>query len=128
MFTAKSTFSGISVTNIGEAKEFYSNKLGLVLEDELMGLQYKLPGGGSLFIYQKENHIPATFTVLNFVVDDIDSAVNELIKQGIVFERYEGLPAAQDELGILRGRKTNDGPDIAWLKDTAGNILSVLQN
>jgi hypothetical protein len=83
-----------------------------------------LAGGGHVLIYPKDNHEPATFTVLNFPVDDIDAAVDALTGAGIEFERYEGFE--QDERAIARGRAANQGPDIAWFKDPAGNILSVL--
>jgi len=123
----KASFSSISVDNLGRAKEFYTKILGLELENEQMGLQFHLPGGGRLFIYEKKDHQPATFTVVNFIVDDIDEAVDELVKDGITFERYEEFPFKQDEKGIARGLSAQMGPDIAWFKDPAGNILSVLQ-
>lgn len=128
MFKAISAFSGFSVDDLAKAKEFYTKKLGLVLEDESMGLQFKLPGGGSMFVYDKPDHKPATFTILNFVVDDIDKAVDELKADDIEFEHYEGFPFSQDKKGIARGKAANQGPDIAWFKDPAGNILAVLQN
>ena len=84
-------------------------------------------GGSKLFIYSKDDHQPATFTVLNFAVSDIDQAVDELTKLGVTFERYDNMPGEQDDKGILRGRSVNQGPDIAWFKDPAGNILAVLQ-
>jgi hypothetical protein len=93
-----------------------------------MGLQLKLPNGGALFIYPKTDHQPATFTVLNFVVENIDDAVNDLVRLGVRFERYDNLPAPQDEKGIARGLSAHQGPDIAWFKDPSGNILSVLQD
>ena len=127
MLTALSAFSGLSVDSIEKAKEFYVDTLALKLRDDSMGLQLELPGGGQLFIYQKDNHIPATFTVLNFVVEDIDATVDHLMGHGISFERYDGMLAAQDEKGILRGRAVQQGPDIAWFKDPAGNILAVLE-
>lgn len=121
------TFSGISTNDLAKAKEFYIGVLGLTLEDEMMGLQLKLVGGGKLFIYEKPDHKPADFTVLNFVVEDIDAAVDELKSQGVTFEIYDNMPMPQDEKGIARGKAANQGPDIAWFKDPAGNILSVLQ-
>ncbi len=127
MFKAKAAFSGISVNDLAKAKTFYTETLGLELVDEEMGLQFRLPGGGMMFVYPKEDHKPATFTVLNFVVDDIDKAVDELTKLNIIFERYEGFPFKQDEKGIARGIAAKQGPDIAWFKDPADNILSVLQ-
>lgn len=128
MLKARAVFSGFSVDDLTKAKEFYTQVLGLALTDETMGLQLKLPDGGALFIYSKDDHQPATFTILNFAVDDIDEAVDELTKQGVAFERYDNMPAQQDEKGILRGRSVHQGPDIAWFKDPAGNILSVLQD
>ncbi len=127
MFKPQAVFSGISVNDIAKAKEFYNKTMGLELDNEEMGLQFKLPGGGALFVYDKQDHQPATFTVLNFVVSDIDQAVDELTNQGVQFERYDNMPAPQDEKGVLRGLAANQGPDIAWLKDPAGNILAVLQ-
>ena len=125
MIKAKAVFSGISVDNLEKAKEFYTHVLGLTLEKETMGLQFHLPHGGSLFLYPKENHEPATFTILNFVVSDIDKTVDELKKQGVMLEIYQGFH--QDKKGIARGKAANMGPDIAWFKDPAGNILSVIQ-
>lgn len=125
MFRITSSFSGFSVDNLEEAKAFYANTLGLEIVSEDMGLQLRLPGGGLLFLYPKPDHAPAAYTVLNFVVEDIDAAVDELVRQGIQMERYERTP--QDEKGILRGQASNLGPDIAWFKDPAGNIVSVIQ-
>ena len=129
MNNAVATFSGFSVDNIELARDFYINKLGLKLIDDKMGLDLELPKGSRLFVYEKSDHIPATFTVLNFVVRDIDSSVDELTGKGINFESYDlGNGAKQDSKGILRGLSANIGPDIAWFKDPAGNILSVLQS
>jgi len=128
MFKAQAAFSGMSVDDLEKAKQFYTQTLGLELEDETMGLQFKLPGGGGLFLYPKADHQPATFTTLNFVVDDIDAAVDSLTESGVSFERYDSMPSGQDEKGIARGIATHQGPDIAWFKDPAGNILAVLQN
>jgi catechol 2,3-dioxygenase-like lactoylglutathione lyase family enzyme len=128
MLQAKAAFSGFSVDDLAKAKEFYTRTLGLELADDKMGLQLKLPGGGQVFVYDKPDHQPASFTILNFVVDDIDAAVDELISSGVTMERYDNMPAPQDEKGILRGRGANQGPDIAWFKDPAGNILAILQN
>lgn len=126
MLHAKAAFSGISVTDLEKAKEFYTKTLGLALDNEEMGLHFTLPGGGQLFIYPKEDHKAATFTVLNFIVTDIDEAVNDLVKHGVKFEKYEGFH--QDEKGIARGKAANMGPDIAWFKDSSGNILSIIQD
>lgn len=124
-----STFSGFSVTNLQAAKDFYVGTLGLELTNEAMGLGFTLPGGTQLFLYEKADHTPASFTVLNFVVEDIDTTVDELTANGISFERYDlGNGATQDQKGILRGLAANMGPNIAWFKDPSGNILSVLQD
>jgi len=125
MLQAKAAFSGFSVDSQDKAKEFYTKTLGLELVDESMGLTFKLPGGsGSQYVYPKDDHQAATYTTLNFVVDDIDEAVDELVKLGVKFEQYENMT---DQKGIARGLSANRGPDIAWFKDPAGNILSVLQ-
>ncbi len=122
------TFSGFSVDDIAAAKQFYVETLGLGQKDSAMGLELSLPGGGRVFIYQKDDHQPATFTVLNFVVENIDEAVEELKNKDVNFEKYDlGNGAEQDEKGILRGVAAGMGPDIAWFKDPAGNVLSVLQ-
>lgn len=129
MLTAITTFSGFSVDDINKAKEFYVDTLDMKLEDDSMGLNLGLPGGGKVFIYQKDDHTPASFTVLNFVVDNIDETIDHLASHhGIKFEIYDNLPAKQDEKGVLRGRAANQGPDIAWFKDPARNVLSVLQS
>jgi catechol 2,3-dioxygenase-like lactoylglutathione lyase family enzyme len=126
MFNDSHAFSGFSTNDIAKAKEFYSKTLGLeVTEDQGMGmLTLHLAGGGNVLIYPKDNHEPATFTVLNFPVSDINGAVDALTAAGVVFERYEGTP--HDERGIVRG-SAEDGPPIAWFKDPAGNVLSVLE-
>ena len=125
MFKDVHAFSGFSVNDIPKAKEFYGATLGLDVDEQYGQLQLKLGGGGSVFIYPKENHEPATFTVLNFPVDDIDQTVDELKSRGVAFERYEGFE--QDDKGVARGIAAGQGPDIAWFKDPAGNILAVLQ-
>jgi catechol 2,3-dioxygenase-like lactoylglutathione lyase family enzyme len=127
MFKAKAAFSGFSVDDLAKAKEFYTQTLGLKVDDQGIGLRLHLPDGGTVFVYPKEDHQPATFTILNFEVDNIDAAVDELTNRGVQFEHYEdGLKT--DEKGILRGLSQNMGPDIAWFKDPAGNILSVIQD
>ncbi len=128
IMNAVASFSGFSVKSIAETKGFYADILGLNLTDETMGLNFDMPGGGKFFIYEKPDHKPAEFTILNFVVSDINQAVDELVGKGVVFERYDNMPAEQDERGILRGLAANQGPDIAWFKDPAGNILSVIQD
>jgi len=124
MFKATKAFSGFSVNDLAAAKAFYAQTLGLDVEESPAGLMLKIAGGSGTLIYPKENHIPATYTILNFPVDDVEQAVNELTKRGVTFERYDNLT---DERGIARGIATGQGPDIAWFKDPAGNILSVLQ-
>jgi predicted enzyme related to lactoylglutathione lyase len=121
MFRDSHAFSGFSSNDIQKAKEFYTQTLGLEVTEENGMLTLHLAGGGAVLIYPKDNHEPATFTVLNFPVDDINEAVDKLTKAGIEFERYEGM--GQDERGIMR----DEGPAIAWFKDPAGNILSVLE-
>ena len=125
MFKPKTAFSGFSVNDLAKAKAFYTQTLGLKVVEEGVGLRLHLPGGGTAFAYPKDDHQPATFTLLDFVVDDIDEAVDELNSRGVSFDRYEGMP--QDEKGIMRGIAQNMGPDIAWFKDPAGNVLAVLQ-
>ena len=128
MFKAKAAFSGFSVDDLTKAKEFYKETLGVQVDEEGegMGLRLQLPDGGTVFVYSKDNHQPASFTILNFVVDDIDSAVDALTERGVQFEHYDN-GAKTDEKGIARGRAQNMGPDIAWFKDPAGNFLAVLQ-
>ncbi len=120
MFKDSKAFSTFSADDIPRAKQFYGETLGLDVADEMDGLALHLAGGGEVFVYPKEDHEPASFTVLNFPVDDIDEAVDELTEAGVEFERYEGMEL--DEKGIYRG----EGPTIAWFKDPAGNILSVI--
>ena len=121
MFKNTKAFSGFSVDDLQKAKKFYGEVLGLEVS-EGMGLELHIAGGNNIFVYPKPNHTPATFTILNFMVDDIEQAVKGLREKGVVFERYEGS-IATDENGIHRG----EGPTIAWFKDPAGNILSVIE-
>lgn len=120
-------FSGLSVKNSDEAKSFYESVLELKITTTEMGLQLDLPGGGHVFMYEKFDHQPATFTVLNFVVESIDDAIDQLVERGVVLERYDDLPAPQDDKGVLRGKSADMGPDIAWFKDPSGNILAILE-
>lgn len=124
----KSTFSGMSVNDIEAARKFYVDTLGLTVKDDSMGLLFDLPNGAEMFLYQKEDHTPASYTPFNFVVEDINAAIDDLVDKGVVFERYDNLPAPQDERGVLRGKAANQGPDIAWFKDPAGNILAVIED
>jgi predicted enzyme related to lactoylglutathione lyase len=123
MLKDSSAFSGFSANDIPAAKAFYADVLGLDVTEENGMLNLKFAGGGRGIIYPKPNHEPATFTVLNFPVTDVSATVDELTAAGVVFERYPGLD--QDERGIARDP---DGPTIAWFKDPAGNILSILSN
>jgi len=126
MFKESHAFSGFSVNDQTAAKEFYSSVIGLEVSEDNTGLHVQIPGGNPLFIYVKPDHAPASFTVLNFPVEDIDAAVDALVARGVSIERYEGMH--QDDKGITRGKVVGQGPDIAWFKDPAGNILSVLAN
>jgi catechol 2,3-dioxygenase-like lactoylglutathione lyase family enzyme len=123
MFKDNRAFSSFSVDDVPRAKQFYGETLGLDVADQMGGLELHLGGGsGDVFIYPKDDHAPASFTVLNFLVPDVDAAVDRLTAAGVRFERYEGIEA--DEKGIVRGN--GDGPTIAWFEDPAGNVLSVM--
>ena len=122
MLETANAFSGFSVDDLDRAKQFYGETLGLSVSEIPAGLELQLGGGGRVFVYPKPNHEPATFTILNFPVASIDQAVDELTAAGVTFERYDGME--QDDRGIARG---GGGPNIAWFKDPAGNILSVLE-
>lgn len=115
-------FSSFSVNDLQRAKEFYGETLGVQVETEAEGLELHFPGN-TIFIYPKKNHVPATFTILNFPVKDIEAAVDDLSKRGVRFEKYNEGELKTDEKGIFRG----DGPTIAWFKDPAGNFLSVIE-
>jgi catechol 2,3-dioxygenase-like lactoylglutathione lyase family enzyme len=121
MFAKSKAFSGFAADDIEKAKHFYSGTLGLDVSEEYGMLHLHLAGGADVLVYPKPGHTPASFTILNFPVDDIDAAVDELGRRGVSFERYAGMEA--DEKGIFRG----GGPYIAWFRDPAGNTLSVLQ-
>jgi predicted enzyme related to lactoylglutathione lyase len=124
MLTDSKAYSGFAVDDLGKAREFYGETLGLKTEvlDESNGLlSIHIAGGRDTLVYVKPDFEPATYTILNFPVDDVDEAVDGLTARGVTFERYEGFD--QDDKGIARG----NGPDIAWFKDPAGNILSVLK-
>ena len=109
--------------DIAKEKKFYSHTMGLKTSEDHGLLTLRLAGGNNVLIYPKPNHVPATFTVLNFPVDDVNRAVDELTKRGVRFEHYNEGDLKTDEKGIMRG----NGPTIAWFKDPAGNILSVLK-
>jgi predicted enzyme related to lactoylglutathione lyase len=121
MFGNTKAFSGFAVDDIPAAQKFYGETLGLTTSEQYGLLTLHLAGGRDTLVYPKADHVPATYTILNFQVDDIDAAVDELVSRGVQFERYEGM--GQDDKGINRA----GGPYIAWFKDPAGNILAVLQ-
>jgi catechol 2,3-dioxygenase-like lactoylglutathione lyase family enzyme len=126
MFASSKAFSGFAVDDLDAAKRFYGETLGLEVGEDLPGLlELRIAGGTNILVYPKPDHTPAAFTILNFPVEDIDQAVDDLTKRGVSFERYEGFE--QDEKGIARPRGAQRGPPIAWFKDPAGNILAVLQ-
>lgn len=122
MLGSTKAFSGFSVDDVDKAREFYEGTLGLNVSVEYGIMHLHLAGGAEVIAYPKPGHVPATFTILNFPVDDIDEAVAGLTERGVAFERYPGMDI--DEKGIMRG----GGPFIAWFTDPAGNILSVLQD
>ncbi len=123
MFEHTEAFSGFSVDDVARARGFYADTLGVNVSEANCMLTLHIAGGRDTLVYPKRDHVPATYTILNFPVDDIVEAVDALTERGVVFERYAGTPAATDEKGIFRG----GGPLIAWFKDPAGNVLSVLQ-
>lgn len=123
MFKDSKSFSSFSVNDLKKAREFYGDTLGLGVTETPEGLELRLTGGNTVFLYPKPNHTPASFTVLNFPVDDIEEAVEELIGLGLRLEQYDLPDIKTDKRGIARG----PGPKIAWFKDPAGNILSVLE-
>lgn len=124
MFKHKKTFSSFSVDDIQQSKKFYQDVLGLKLTEQAEGLELNPDGDTRIFVYAKPDHQPATFTILNFAVENIDTAVDELVKKGVQFLQYEG-ELKTDKKGIHRS--DDGGPVIAWFKDPAGNFLSVLE-
>lgn len=125
MFTQTQAFSGFSVDDIERAREFYGETLGLEIEELPPHglLRLRIEGGNPTLVYPKEDHEPASFTILNFPVADVEGTVAALRERGVEFERYEGTPMETDEQGVFRG----GGPLIAWFKDPAGNVLSVVE-
>ena len=121
MFANTKAFSGFAVDDLKAARAFYEETLGLKTSEQYDLLTLHLAGDRDTLVYPKPDFVPATYTILNFPVDDIDEAVDELAARGVSFERYDGFE--QDEKGVFRG----EGPYIAWFKDPAGNVLSVLQ-
>ena len=123
MFKNTKAFSGFSVDNIEKAKQFYSQTLGLDVSEANGQLELHIAGGSTIFVYSKPNHVPATFTILNFPVENIEQAVSELSRRGVHFEIYD-LPDLKTD---ARGIASDGGPKIAWFKDPAGNFLSVIE-
>ncbi|HVB22890.1 MAG TPA: VOC family protein [Ktedonobacteraceae bacterium] len=123
MFKDTKAFSGFSVNDLQKANEFYGQTLGMDVSEAHGLLTLHIAGGTTILMYPKENHIPASFTILNFPVANIEQAVDDLVKRGVHFESYNEGSLVTDEKGIFRG----GGPKIAWFKDPAGNILSVLE-
>jgi catechol 2,3-dioxygenase-like lactoylglutathione lyase family enzyme len=123
MLKESKAFSGFSVNDIQKAKDFYGRTLGLQVSESHGLLTLQLAGGNKVLIYPKVNHAPATFTVLNFPVENVDESVDELAQRGVRFEIYDESDIKTDEKGIMRG----NGPTIAWFKDPAGNVLSVIE-
>jgi catechol 2,3-dioxygenase-like lactoylglutathione lyase family enzyme len=124
MFEDSKAFSGFSVADIETARDFYGGTLGLKVTEQSGMLRLHLAGGGTVLVYPKgASHEPASFTVLNFPVADVEGAVDSLASSGVEFEHYAGTPMETDEKGVFR----KGGPLIAWFKDPAGNVLSVLQ-
>jgi predicted enzyme related to lactoylglutathione lyase len=123
MFKDSNIFSSFSVNDLQKAKDFYGQTLGLEVSEMPEGLELHTAGGARIFIYPKPDHIPATFTILNFPVDNVEEAVDELRKRGVQFEHYDMEGLKTDENGIFRDERLS----IAWFKDPAGNILSVLE-
>ena len=122
MLRQSKALSGFAAPDMGKLKDFYGQTLGLEVTEEHGLLTLHLAGGNNVLIYPKADHMPANFTILNFPVSDVDQAVDELTRRGVRFEKYDGPEIKTDEKGIMRG----NGPTIAWFKDPAGNILSVV--
>jgi catechol 2,3-dioxygenase-like lactoylglutathione lyase family enzyme len=121
MLADSKAFNGFAVDDLTKAREFYGETLGLKTSEEHGLMTLHLPGDRPTLVYPKPDHTPATYTILNFQVEDVDREVDDLAARGVRFERYDGFD--QDEKGVFRG----GGPYIAWFTDPAGNILSVLQ-
>ena len=122
MFGTTKAFSGFAVPDLDAARKFYGDTLGLQVSEEHGLLTLHIAGDRDILVYPKPDHTPASYTILNFPVDDIDGAVDELTRRGVRFERYDGFN--QDDKGIARD---DDGPPIAWFTDPAGNVLAVLE-
>lgn len=124
MLRESTAFSGFSVDDVPRARAFYAETLGLDVTEENGMLTLRLGGGPHVLVYPKPDHVPATFTVLNFPVPDVEAAVAWLTGRGVAFERYEGTEIETDAQGVFRG----GGPLIAWFTDPAGNVLSVIED
>jgi len=124
MLANSKAFSGFSVNDVSDALKFYEATLGLRVSEDNGMLTLHIAGGRDILVYPKDDHTPASFTILNFPVDNVESAVDELTRRGVRFERYPGMDADMDEKGIFRG----GGPLIAWFTDPAGNVLSVIED
>lgn len=124
MFHDTHAFPGFSVNDLGKAREFYEKTLGLDVIEEHDMLWLHIATGYDIFMYQKDTHVPATYTMLNFPVDDIDKAADALAQRGVTLIHYEGMT---DDKGIARGVQMKKGPNIAWFSDPAGNILSIIE-
>lgn len=124
MLGESKAFSGFSVSDLAAAKTFYGDTLGLRVTEANGMLTLHLAGDTPVLVYPKDDHVPASFTILNFPVDDVEEAVDELTQRGVTFERYEGTPLETDAKGVFRG----GGPLIAWFTDPSGNVLSVIES
>ena len=124
MLESSKAFSGIAVKDVAQARHFFGEVLGLQVDDGEMGmLVLRLAGGRPVLLYPKPDHVPATYTVLNFPVDDVAAVVDGADRAGVTFEHYEGTPAQTDDDGVFRG----GGPLIAWFTDPSGNVMSVIE-
>lgn len=126
MLDPNDAFSGFAVDDLEAARTFYGKILGVQVDEAPMGMLDLRIGGSHVLVYAKADHTPATFTILNFPVDDVDAAVGALMARGVTFEHYDWGETRTDAKGIMRGEAAGQGPDIAWFRDPAGNILSVL--
>lgn len=126
MLKESKAFSGYSVDDIDAAKEFYSSTLGLEVTEDPAGLGLNFATGGNVFVYAKDDHEPASFTVLNFPVGDLDATIDSLKGKGVEFERYDGFE--QDERGVVDPGEEGMGPRIAWFKDPAGNVIALMED
>ena len=125
MFTPVHGFSGFSVSDIDAARSFYSGQLGLTVADDEMGmLRITLPGGAEVMAYPKPDHVPASFTILNFLVADVDAAVDALNGKGVATKIYDDADLPTDDRGIMR----DNGPTIAWFRDPSDNVIAVIED